>query len=64
MEVFESNVRTWTLNRSEVANIAHALKKISGLKDSMIDDIYKHRRQTIIVKSNTLVSKVIDVMTN
>ena len=55
----ESNVRKWTLNRSEVANITHALKEFSGLKDSNI--IYKHSRPTEIVKSNRMVLKVIDL---
>ena len=34
----ESNVRKLTLNRSEVANITHALKEFSGLTDSDYQD--------------------------
>ena len=57
-----ASVSKWTLNRSAAAEITNKLKEFSGVRDS--DDVYKPSRPTQIVKSNTITSNAINVVTN
>ena len=54
------NVTKWTLNRSGAAEITQKLKAFAGVKQH--NNVYKPSRPTEIVKSNTMVSKVMNVL--